>query len=744
MDEIKTYTAQDYKSGQPRWCPGCGDHAFLGSLHKALAELGVPPHQIAVISGIGCSSRLPYYMNTYGMHTIHGRAAAISTGAKVANPDLTIWQVSGDGDGLAIGGNHFIHALRRNIDLNMILLNNRIYGLTKGQYSPTSARGFVSKSSPYGTVEDPFRPAELCFGARGQFFARCVAVDGKGCVDVLKAAGKHKGASVVEVLQNCIIFNNGTHDSVATPSARAKNAIYLEHGKPMIFGENREYGLMQDGFSLKVVKIGENGVLERNRGADIESSKQNRSFLRDKPTLTAKKEETRRSDLAAIYSKDKEIAAHLEDKGYNHLSLLAQAKEQLRLLSKLEYAEVKTLKLKVDVAGLNKIIRETRQPKTEKEAKTPQQPSKQVENNVGKKEVSKPSKPEVSVSKQAATKPESNVVKAPSAKPDKPGASEKSDGRPSGYLPLYGFGHNIKDSLLDVASIYGLVFRDPSIPYFRIAHGPLDITQSDLANIVDFFTERLQKQGKAEYAAKEYSFSCEQAFKGYRAYVLVGKMPEDKPIKVKEKVETKSTGKPKVEPKSAEQTPIEGKPEGPATKKRTRTKKAVAPKPAEKPSEPKPVIVETAAVPEGTGLMIGVPSDQAKVKIERKARKSDKPLDAAKPTAKKTKKTAAAPKATASPAEKPAAKEPVKKSAKAKASSPKEKKPAPSDFEKASKADKRLKSVVSNSTYSTEKKQKDIKSQISLVKKLKPEEASQLSYSLIDLQALLESLSKSN
>lgn len=500
----------------------------------------------------------------------------------------------------------------------------------------------------------------------------------------------------------------------------------------------------QHGFHVYVFKIGENGVLERNRGADIESSKQNRSFLRDKPTLTAKKEETRRSDLAAIYSKDKEIAAHLEDKGYSRLNLLAQAKEQLRLLSKLEYAEVKTLKLKVDVAGLNKIVRETRQPKTEKEAKTPQQPSKQVENNVGKKEVSKPSKPEVSVSKQAAAKPESNVVNAPSAKPDKPGASEKSDGRPSGYLPLYGFGHNIKDSLLDVASIYGLVFRDPSIPYFRVAHGPLDITQSDLANIVDFFTERLQKQGKAEYAAKEYSFSCEQAFKGYRAYVLVGKMPEDKPIKVKEKVETKSTGKPKVEPKPAEQTPIEGKPDAPATKKRTRTKKAVAPKRAEKPTEPKPVIVETAAVPEGTGLMVGVPSDQAKVKIERKARKSDKPLDAAKPTAKKTKKTAAAPKATASPAEKPAAKEPVKKSAKAKASSPKEKKPAPSDFEKASKADKRLKSVVSNSTYSTEKKQKDIKSQINLVKKLKPEEASQLSYSLVDLQALLESLSKSN
>ncbi|MBQ5645105.1 MAG: 2-oxoacid:ferredoxin oxidoreductase subunit beta, partial [Bacteroidaceae bacterium] len=193
---MSEYTAQDYKFGQPRWCPGCGDHSFLGALHKAMGELGVAPHDIAVISGIGCSSRLPYYMNTYGFHTIHGRSAAIATGAKVANPELTVWQISGDGDGLAIGGNHFIHAVRRNIDLNMILLNNRIYGLTKGQYSPTSARGFVSKSSPYGTVEEPFRPAELCFGARGNFFARCVATDMQAAVACLKAAAQHKGASV--------------------------------------------------------------------------------------------------------------------------------------------------------------------------------------------------------------------------------------------------------------------------------------------------------------------------------------------------------------------------------------------------------------------------------------------------------------------------------------------------------------------------------------------------------------------
>jgi len=249
------YTAKDYKKGQPRWCPGCGDHFFLASLHKAMAEIGVAPHSIAVISGIGCSSRLPHYMNTYGMNTIHGRAAAIATGCKVANPQLAVWQVSGDGDGLAI---------RRNINLNMTLLNNRIYGLTKGQYSPTSPRGFVSKSSPYGTVEDPFRPAELCFGARGHFFARAVATDAAGTIDILKAAYNHKGASVCEILQNCVIFNNGTHDMVAKKEDRARNAIYLKHGEPMLFGENNEYGLVQEGFGLKVVKLGENGITEKD------------------------------------------------------------------------------------------------------------------------------------------------------------------------------------------------------------------------------------------------------------------------------------------------------------------------------------------------------------------------------------------------------------------------------------------------------------------------------------------------
>lgn len=260
--ELK-YAPKDYKSsGKVKWCPGCGDHAVLNTLHKAMAELGVQPDQIAVISGIGCSSRLPYYMNTYGFHTIHGRASAIATGVKTANPALTVWQVTGDGDCLAIGGNHFIHAVRRNIDLNIILMNNRIYGLTKGQYSPTSPKGFVSKSSPYGTVEEPFRPAELTFGARGQFFARILDVDLKNSQEVLVKAAQHKGASVVEALVNCVIFNDGTHKDISDKETRDDRVIYLRHGEKMIFGKNRDKGLMLDGFNLKVVTIGENGITE--------------------------------------------------------------------------------------------------------------------------------------------------------------------------------------------------------------------------------------------------------------------------------------------------------------------------------------------------------------------------------------------------------------------------------------------------------------------------------------------------
>ena len=254
------YQAKDYKSPQlVRWCPGCGDYGVLNSLHKAMAELGVAPHNIAVISGIGCSSRLPYYMNTYGFHTIHGRASAIATGVKVANPKLSVWVATGDGDCLAIGGNHFIHAVRRNVDINMIIMNNKIYGLTKGQYSPTSDRGFVSKSSPYGTVEDPFRPAELAIGARGTFFARTLDTDVKNSPEIIKAAAMHKGTSIVETLVNCVIFNDGIYNNITVKENRPDKTLFLRHGEKMIFGKDNSKGIVRDGFSLKAVTIGENG-----------------------------------------------------------------------------------------------------------------------------------------------------------------------------------------------------------------------------------------------------------------------------------------------------------------------------------------------------------------------------------------------------------------------------------------------------------------------------------------------------
>lgn len=265
MSSQTTYTVQDFKSDQyVRWCPGCGDFAILNAIYKAMAELGVDPSQTAVVSGIGCSSRLTYYMNTYGFHTIHGRASAIATGVKAANPALTVWQFTGDGDCLAIGGNHFIHAVRRNIDINIVLHNNEIYGLTKGQYSPTSRKGLITKSSPFGTIERPFRPAELTFGARGTFFARTIDVDVKTSADVMVAAAKHKGTSVVEVLQNCVIFNDGAHKEISNKEARLEKTVLLQHGKPMLFGKDNEKGLILDGFNLKVVTLGENGITKQD------------------------------------------------------------------------------------------------------------------------------------------------------------------------------------------------------------------------------------------------------------------------------------------------------------------------------------------------------------------------------------------------------------------------------------------------------------------------------------------------
>ena len=239
--------ASQFKSNQyVKFCPGCGDHAICMALQKAMAEVGVATHNTVVISGIGCSSRMPHYLNTYGFNTIHGRGGAIATGVKTSHPELSVWQMTGDGDCLAIGGNHFIHEIRRNVDLNICLFNNRIYGLTKGQYSPTSPKGFVSKSSPFGTVERPFIPAELVLGARGTFFARTLDVDMPTTVNCMVQAHEHKGASVIECLVNCVIFNNGTHNWIADRDMRAERSIILKHGEKMIFGKEKDKGLALD------------------------------------------------------------------------------------------------------------------------------------------------------------------------------------------------------------------------------------------------------------------------------------------------------------------------------------------------------------------------------------------------------------------------------------------------------------------------------------------------------------------
>ena len=265
MTDIK-FEPKDYKSDQyVRWCPGCGDHAVLNCLHKAMAEVGVAPHNMAVISGIGCSSRLPYYMNTYGFHTIHGRGAAIATGVKTARPDLSVWLITGDGDCLAIGGNHFIHAIRRNVDLNIVLFNNKIYGLTKGQYSPTTKLGTKTKTSPYGTIEHPFNPGELCIGAQGKFFARSIDTSVNLTAEILETAVKHQGTSVVEVLQNCVIFADGAHSAVTDKELKEERQIVLRHGEPMIFGKNKDKGLvLAKSGELKVVEIGKDGITEKD------------------------------------------------------------------------------------------------------------------------------------------------------------------------------------------------------------------------------------------------------------------------------------------------------------------------------------------------------------------------------------------------------------------------------------------------------------------------------------------------
>ncbi|WP_088339699.1 2-oxoacid:ferredoxin oxidoreductase subunit beta [Robiginitalea sediminis] len=257
------YTFKDFASDQEvRWCPGCDDYVILRAMQKALPEMGVRKENVVFISGIGCSSRFPYYMDTYGMHGIHGRAPAIASGVKLANPDLSVWVITGDGDSMAIGGNHFIHVLRRNIDLNMILFNNRIYGLTKGQFSPTSTVGQKTKSSPYGNTQPPFLAGELAIGAQARFFARAAGNTPKEMTELFIAAEAFKGTTLIEVLQNCVIFNDGCYTSFTDKNVREDKQLHVRHGEPMIFGKDRDKGLVLNGLKLEVVTVGENGITE--------------------------------------------------------------------------------------------------------------------------------------------------------------------------------------------------------------------------------------------------------------------------------------------------------------------------------------------------------------------------------------------------------------------------------------------------------------------------------------------------
>ena len=258
-------TRKDFESDQDvRWCPGCGDYAILASVQRVLPDLGIPRENFVFLSGIGCSSRFPYYVKTYGFHGIHGRAPAIASGLKLARPELSVWIATGDGDALSIGGNHIIHILRRNLDVNILMFNNRIYGLTKGQYSPTSEVGKVTKSTPAGSVDSPFHPVALALGADASFVARSIDVEAKHLQETIRRAHEHRGTAFVEILQNCNIFNDGAFESLTDREIKADTQLVLEQGKPMVFGKNRDRGIrVGSGLHLEVVKLG-NGMSEKD------------------------------------------------------------------------------------------------------------------------------------------------------------------------------------------------------------------------------------------------------------------------------------------------------------------------------------------------------------------------------------------------------------------------------------------------------------------------------------------------
>lgn len=260
-DTATKLTAKDFASDQEvRWCPGCGDYSILKQVQTVMPDLGRPREEFVFISGIGCSSRFPYYMETFGMHSIHGRAAAIASGLKATRPELSVWVVSGDGDSLSIGGNHFIHLLRRNPDINLLLFNNQIYGLTKGQYSPTSEQGKVTKSTPYGSVDYPFNPIALALGADATFVARTMDRDPKHQQAIIRKGYEHKGTSLIEIYQNCNVFNDGAFEVYTEKASKKNETLFMEHGKPLVFGENNDKGIKLDGFKPMIVDLNDASV----------------------------------------------------------------------------------------------------------------------------------------------------------------------------------------------------------------------------------------------------------------------------------------------------------------------------------------------------------------------------------------------------------------------------------------------------------------------------------------------------
>ena len=258
QEDIQTYTAKDFASDQEvKWCPGCGDYSILKQVQSILPEIGIKRENMVFVSGIGCSSRFPYYMNTYGIHSIHGRAPAVATGIKLTNPELNVWIITGDGDGLSIGGNHFIHLMRRNLDVNILLFNNEIYGLTKGQFSPTSQLGLKTKSSPFGVIDQPFNPLSLALGSGATFVSRTLDREPKSLREVLLEAQKHKGTSFVEIYQNCVIFNDGVFDEFTNKATKEEANLYLENGKPLKFGKDLSKGIILENFEPKIIDITE-------------------------------------------------------------------------------------------------------------------------------------------------------------------------------------------------------------------------------------------------------------------------------------------------------------------------------------------------------------------------------------------------------------------------------------------------------------------------------------------------------